>query len=76
MGRTFILKKGGKPMAKVKTFTTEIKPLHAMNELRDLDQQVNAFIENNVKSVISVSDTCTTSDKSTTIGIIRVLAYE
>lgn len=64
-------------MAKVKTFTSELKILHTMNELKGLDEQVNEFIEkNNVKTVASVSDTCTTSDSGATIGIIRVLAYE
>ncbi len=64
-------------MAKVKTFTSELKILHTMNELKDIDEQVNEFIEkNNVKTVVSVSDTCTTSDTGATIGIIRVIAYE
>jgi len=64
-------------MAKVKTFTTEIKIFHAKQELTQLDEQVNRFIlENNIKQVISVSDTSTTDDKGATIGIIRVLAYE
>ena len=63
-------------MIKVKTFTNEIRPLHTMKELKDLDDQVNTFIENNrVEKVISVSDTCTTGDGNT-IGIVRVLAYE
>ena len=63
-------------MVKVKTFTSELKPLHTMNELKSLDAQVNDFIrENNVHKVFSVSDTCTSGDGNT-IGIIRVLAYE
>ena len=63
-------------MIKVKTFTNELKALHTMKELRDLDTQVNNFIqENNVQQVIAVSDTCTSGDGDT-IGIIRVLAYE
>ena len=63
-------------MIKVKTFTNELKPLHAMKELKDLDDQVNTFIQNNnVNKVISVSDNCTVGDGDT-IGIIRVLAYE
>jgi hypothetical protein len=63
-------------MIRVKTFTNELKALHAMTELHELDDQVNRFIEGNgVKKVISVSDTCTTGDGST-IGIIRVLTYE
>lgn len=64
-------------MAKVKTFATELKIFHTMKELYDLDQQVNDFIkENNINTIISVSDTCTTDDKGATIGIVRVVAYE
>jgi hypothetical protein len=63
-------------MMKVKTFTNELKAMHAMQEISDLDAQVNAFIQqNNVKKIVSVSDACTSGDGST-IGIIRVLAYE
>lgn len=63
-------------MIKVKTFTNELKILHAMKEIDDLDKQVNQFImENDVKKVISVSDTCTNGEGNT-IGIIRVLTYE
>ena len=64
-------------MVKVKTFTSEIRIFHVMQELSKLDEQVNKFIsENGIKQVISVSDTCTTNDKGETIGIIRTLAYE
>ena len=64
-------------MVKVKTFTTPLKIFHTKNELDDLDGMVNDFIaKNNVKKVISVSDTGTTDDKGETIGIIRVLTYE
>lgn len=63
-------------MIKVKTFTNELKALHARKELRELDGQVNEFIQKNaVEKVISVSDTCT-SGEGNTIGIIRVMAYE
>jgi hypothetical protein len=63
-------------MIKVKTFTNELKVLHAMHELTELDDHVNSFIQdNNVKDVISVSDSCTSGDGST-IGIIRVLTYK
>ena len=63
-------------MIKVKTFTNELKAMHTMKELNDLDNQLNTFIEqNNVKKVISVSDT-TTSGNGDTIGIIRVLVYD
>lgn len=63
-------------MIKVKTFTNEIRVLHAMKELEELDAQVNHFIDSNkVGTVVSVSDSCTSGDGNT-IGIIRVLAYE
>jgi hypothetical protein len=62
---------------KVKTFTNELKVFHAMKELAALDEQVNTFIAgNNVKKVISVSDTTTTDNTGATIGVIRVLVYE
>ena len=64
-------------MVKVKTFTTPLKIFHTKNELDDLDNKVNDFIaHNNVKKVISVSDTGTTDDKGETIGLIRVISYE
>jgi len=63
-------------MIMVKTFTNELKILHAKRELAELDVQVNKFIqENNVKEVISVSDACSSGDGNT-IGIIRVLTYK
>ena len=72
-----IKKKEELPMVKVKSFTSEIKILHTMNELKELDIRVNRFIEDNgIQKVISVSDTCTTNDEGATIGIIRVIAYE
>lgn len=68
--------KRGYTMIKVKTFTNELKPLHTMNELMDLDEQVNRFLETSrVKKVISVSDACTSGDGHT-IGIVRVVTYE
>jgi hypothetical protein len=63
-------------MIKVKTFANEIRILHVMKELEELDAQVNTFIDkNNVVKVVSVSDSCT-SGEGNTIGIIRVMAYE
>lgn len=63
-------------MVKVKTFTNELRIFHTMNELSELDDQVNKFIEDgSVKRVISVSDTCTLGEGNT-CGIIRVLTYE
>jgi hypothetical protein len=62
---------------KVKTFACPIKIFKAKGELDELDKMVNEFIENNnVKKIISVSDTCTTDDTGSTIGVIRVVAYE
>jgi hypothetical protein len=62
---------------KVKTFTSELKPFHTMRELETLDDQVNTFLkENDIHSVVSVSDTCTADDSGATIGIIRVIAYD
>ena len=64
-------------MVKVKTFATELKIFQTMKELYELDEQVNQFIkENNINTIVSVSDTCTTDDTGATIGLIRVLAYE
>ena len=64
-------------MAKVKTFTTPLKIFETIKELEALDTQVNKFIiEGRVKTVVSVSDTCTTDVNGGTIGIVRVLAYE
>ena len=62
---------------KVKTFASELKPFYTMRELEALDDQVNAFLEENkIDSVFSVSDACTADDSGATIGIIRVIAYE
>jgi len=64
-------------MIKVKTFTNELKIFHTINELNELDKKANDFIKgNNIKKLISVSDTCTTDDTGATIGIIRAVAYE
>ena len=62
---------------KVKTFACPIRIFKARGELDELDRMVNQFIEeNNIKNVVSVSDTSTTDDSGATIGIIRVVAYE
>lgn len=64
-------------MMKVKTFSIPLKIFHAKNELDELDNMVNRFVEEkSVKKIISVNDACTTDDKGATIGIIRVLAYK
>lgn len=62
---------------KVKSFGMELRPMKAMRELHDLDEQVNRFVaDNGVKRIVSVSDSSTTDDKGETIGIVRVVAYE
>ena len=62
---------------KVKTFGMEIRPMKTMQELKQLDEMVNAFIAGNgIGKVISVSDSSTTDDKGETIGLVRVIAYE
>jgi hypothetical protein len=62
---------------RVKTFGMEIRPMKTMQELKQLDDMVNAFIAGNgIGKVISVSDSSTTDDKGETIGLVRVIAYE
>ena len=64
-------------MIKVKTFTTSLKAFHTMEELKSLDEMVSQFIEdNNVKTVMAVSDAATSDNTGATIGLIRVVAYE
>ncbi|MDY6849882.1 MAG: hypothetical protein AB7F20_06510 [Geoalkalibacter sp.] len=63
-------------MIKVKTFGEALQPLKTHKELDELDERVNAFIqENKVRKVVSVSDTAT-SERGSTIGLVRVLVYE
>jgi hypothetical protein len=62
---------------KVKTFTSELKPFYTRRELETIDDQVNAYLlENKIRRLVSVSDTCTSNDSGATIGLIRVIAYE
>jgi len=64
-------------MTKARTFTTELKIFHSVKELNDLDEKVNKFLnENDIKKIVSVSDTCTTDNSGATIGLIRAVAYE
>ena len=64
-------------MTKVRTFTSQLKIFHMMQEIGDLDKQVNDFIASNrIRSVISASDAITTGGDGETVGIIRVLTYE
>lgn len=64
-------------MVRVRTFTSQLRIFHTMNELAQLDRAVNDFLSSGeVKKVLSVSDTSTTGTKGELIGIIRVVAYE
>ena len=64
-------------MYKVKTFTTPIEIFKTARELKELDNEVNTFLaENNVKRLISASDTASTDNTGATIGLVRVIAYE
>lgn len=64
-------------MFKIKTFGMEIRPMKTIKELAELDAVVNTFISGSeVKRVISVADSLTTSDTGETIGIVRVVCYE
>lgn len=63
-------------MIRIKTFGEPLAPFKAQRELKELDERVNAFIrDNQIKRVISVSDTATVEEGST-IGLVRVLLYE
>ncbi len=62
---------------RVKTFMSPLKIFHTVEEIASLDDQLNRFIaEQDVKKVVSVSDTCTSDNTGATIGVIRVIAYE
>ncbi len=62
---------------KVRSFGMEIRPMKTMKELQQLDEMVNSFLAgNNVKKLLSVSDTSATDDTGETIGLVRVIAYE
>ena len=63
-------------MIKIKTFGEPLQPFKAHRELDELDERINQFIvDNNIKQVISVSDS-TTVEGGNTCGLIRTLVYE
>jgi hypothetical protein len=63
-------------MIKVKTFGEPLQPFKAQRELSELDDRINRFIaDNNIKRIVSVSDS-TTAEQGNTCGLIRVLVYE
>ena len=64
-------------MVKVKTFSTQLRIFHVKEEIDTLDKTVNDFIEENkIQQVVSVSDQSTANADGSTMGLIRVLAYE
>lgn len=64
-------------MIRVKTFTTQLKAFHTMNEIEGLDRAVNGFIASaGIRTVVSVSDAVTTGPGGETIGIVRTVAYD
>ncbi len=64
-------------MAKIKTFTNQLKIFHVKKQLEELDEEVNRFIESRgITRLISVSDTVTTGSDGEAIGIIRVISYD
>lgn len=64
-------------MPKVVTFSSDLRIFKTIAQLEELDKKVNGFIEKNqVKTIYSVSDTTTTDDSGSTMGIIRVLTYD
>jgi hypothetical protein len=64
-------------MVKVKTFSSQLKIFHVKEELETLDKTVNEFLEKNeIKKVVSVSDSTTANIDGGTMGLIRVVAYE
>ena len=64
-------------MPRVVTFTSDLRIYKTIGQIEELDDKVNKFIqENQVKTIYSISDTTTTDDSGSTIGIIRVVAYD
>ncbi|HKI52206.1 MAG TPA: hypothetical protein VJ995_09040 [Geothermobacteraceae bacterium] len=63
-------------MIKVKTFGEPLQAFKTRQELDELDQRVNDFLQKNkISRVISVSDS-TTSENGSTIGLVRAVVYE
>jgi hypothetical protein len=63
-------------MIKVRTFATPIKIFATQRELKELDDHVSAFLnEESAVKVFSVSDTTTAGENGETIGLIRTVAY-
>ncbi len=64
-------------MYKVKTFGTDMKIFHVHKELERLDQEVNRFFDARPKAVlVGVSDMPVADEKGSTVGMVRVVAYQ
>ncbi|HEY3490094.1 MAG TPA: hypothetical protein VGK27_08250 [Candidatus Deferrimicrobiaceae bacterium] len=64
-------------MLKVKTFTSQIRIFHTIEELSELDRQVNEFLASaGARKLSGVSDALVTGDNGQSIGIVRTIAYE
>lgn len=64
-------------MLKVKTFTSQIRIFHTIEELAELDRQVNEFLASGtVRKLAALSDSIVTGDSGQSIGIVRTIAWE
>ena len=64
-------------MYKVKTFGTDMKVFQVHKELDRLDREVNDFFASRPQAkLVGASDMPVTDDSGTTIGMVRVIAYE
>jgi len=62
---------------KVKTFGTDMKVFQVHKELERLDREVNEFFASRPKAtLVGVSDMPVNDDGGSTIGMVRVVAYE
>ncbi len=64
-------------MLKVKTFTSQIRIFHTIEELSELDRQVNDFLAGGgIRKLVGISDSIVNGDSGQSIGIVRSVAYE
>jgi len=62
---------------RVKTFGTDMKVFHVHKELERLDREVNDFFSGRAQAkLVGVSDMPVNDDRGSTIGMVRVVAYE
>jgi hypothetical protein len=64
-------------MLKVRTFTSQIRIFHTIEELAELDRQVNEFLAAGaIRKLSGLSDAIVTGDNGQSIGIVRTIAWE